>query len=240
MCECFAQFFPSAWETIVEFIPPQQINKSIGFDKSRCMRKLVVCMFATLYSLRHRSGTDPGAKVWFIYWFHRYWVSATTVLIRVNLNTLKTSCSVEVWDHICLYISPILYHIYPLANLPSAHQCMPPICPTPYIKFHLQFWGALRTSERIRRLDYIALSNILCLYSISFRLWNLDKILNYRLSLFVLLVVWCARGERCLFNPTSARLYFNYIQADVVNSIIIYTLFVILSLKIARISYTID
>ena len=100
-------------------------------------------MFATLYSLRHRSGTDPGAKVWFIYWLHRYWVSATTVLIRVNLNTLKSYCFVEVRDHICLHISPILYHIYPLANLPSAHQCMPPICPTPYIKFHLQILTCL-------------------------------------------------------------------------------------------------
>ena len=81
---------------------------------------------------------------------------------------------------------------------------------------------------------------IFCTY-LQFRsLLNLDKTLNYRLSLFLFLVVWCGRGERCIFNPPSARLCYNYIQANVVNSITIYAVLVFLSLRIARISDMID
>ena len=131
------------------------------------------------------------------------------------------------WDPLCLYISPILYYVYTLANLPSTHQCMPPACSTLCIKFHLPILTWL-TNEWTHK------TGVYCPFQYSapifnfIHCWILTKywIIDY-LS-FLLSVVCCTRGERCLFNPSSARLYFNYIQANVVNLIIIYTLLVFL------------
>ena len=111
-------------------------------------------------------------------------VSATTMLIRTNPNPLKSSCSVEVWDHLCLHISPILYYIYTLANMTSTYQCMPPVCRTLCIKFHL----ILTWLTNAWTLEYI--SNILRLASISFMIesWQNTEFVDYFSVLWTLSV----------------------------------------------------
>ena len=137
-------------------------------------------------------------------------VSATTMLIRTNPNPLKSSCSVEVWDHLCLHISPILYYIYTLANMPSTYQCMPPVCRT------------------------------LCINYVAYERVNTGVYFQYSAPSFnfihdwILTKYWIRRLFFSFVNAVCSVLHlcFNYLQKTVVNSIIIYTLLCSCHLKL--------
>ena len=51
-----------------------------------------------------------------------------------------------------LPIGPVLGNNYPLANLPSTHQCLPPVWRTLYIKFQLDI--STPTSVRLQNLTW--------------------------------------------------------------------------------------
>ena len=116
---CLAQYLPSAWQTFVEFIFPQQIDWFWWYTLHLKARSLQGAIF---YPLRHRA--DVKAKVVTIpipVSPMLQYASATIESVHAtNPNPLKLSFSVEVWENISTYtLNPSWIIITPLSNLPS-------------------------------------------------------------------------------------------------------------------------
>ena len=150
-----------------------------------------------------------------------------------NLNPLKLSFSVEVWDNILTYtLSPSLVIItlwqifYPYTN--ACRQLVAHCAST----FNCRLWRNLRTGEHISRLECIICSNILYKFSVLFIVscWY-NTVFVYNVPFWPKVISYNHR----LFNPPSACLHFKYCSTAVINSIMIHTIFVLP--KYLRISY---
>ena len=70
------------------------------------------------------------------------------------------------WHHLRLPTRSILVNTYPLEDLLSIQQCMPPVCST--LCFNFNYRCDIWTSEHICSLDYFSRLNIFLLFSVSF------------------------------------------------------------------------
>ena len=158
---CLAQYLPSAgkrlWNSYLH-------NNSIGFDNSHCIWKPTVWGGAILYPLRHRA--DVESMVWFLsspmLHLSDHWVGLRDESKSFEIIFLCRS----VRQYFNLLIGAILVtitlcqicHSYNNAGRQFVAHCAS--------NFNCRFWGNLRTSEHINRLECIIGSNILYLFSV--------------------------------------------------------------------------
>ena len=167
---CLAQTLPSAWQTFVEFISPQQIDWFWSHTLHLRARSL---QGAILYSLRHRA--DAEAKVVTIPIPASpmvQYVSVTTESVHAtNQNPLKSSFSVEVWDNILTYtLNPswVIITIWQIC-INACRQFVAHCAST----FNCRLWRNFRTGEHTSRLEYIICSDIFLPIFSSIHCWIL-------------------------------------------------------------------
>ena len=198
------------------------------------MWNLIVYRGATLYPLRHRADIGTRGFLYRPHWsmlsFRGHWFDSHDEFKSFKMNYFRS-----VRPSISLRIGPILYDICPLTHLPSLHQRMQPVCPILCLYFHYWVWRDL--NEWIHsRLWYIICFEKLCLFPVLFilELWY-NTVFVYKVPPLLSDIKYDCR-ERHLFNPPSACLPSNNIGTYLINSIIIYTIFVSLILTIAQTS----
>ena len=140
------------------------------------------------------------------------------------------------WHHLRLPTGSILVNTYPLEDLLSIQQCMPPVCST--LCFNFNYRCDIWTSEHICSLDYFSRLNIFSVIFSFIRCWILMNYFLYNV-LFLFYVIWYDRGERWLFNYLSTCLHIDCFQTSAIHSITYYNMFVFLSAEFTRIIYTI-
>ena len=137
------------------------------------MWKLVVYMGATLYPLRYRADLGAKVRFVYRprrCWASDSHDESTSFKIVFLRGSMRSSISLHVgpilgntypYSHdesisfkrvflcgsmrssISLHIGPILGNNYPFANLPSIHQCTPPVCPTCTVYYNDVIMGAI-------------------------------------------------------------------------------------------------